>query len=257
MLLLIMAPFAWCNADLHDLRLFTDFSARNLLIGDGNTLAWIETRAGVTNLWASDRAAPARRLTNFTEVDDGLEVTVVRLVDARRQILFTVGPISGANVGSLVDGTPLIQTWVVSLDGTFRPRVVCNATLLELSQNGASVLYTASSSRDSSKQALWEVDTMSDTIATQLFQVQKGTIQGLAWRRDGAQDDVLAFTNMRITHSFIGLYRRGAGRLVWVAPAADSDTFPVWSPGGARLAWVRARASPTGYGAFDGDQAHL
>ena len=205
----------------------------------------------------------------------------------------------------LDSGTPAYSTLAASLDGTFRPRLVCNATLAEVSQGGNAVLYTAPSSRDSSKVALWQVQIETGEVE-QLFQVQKGTIQvsltmflplasfvchfafatdshctfasrsftdstyacvcmsiglvllaqGLAWRSEGSKNDILAFTNMRATHAFIGLYRASAKSLVWVSPSADTDVFPVWSASGHQLAWIRARASSTGYGAFDGDRGN-
>jgi hypothetical protein len=237
---------------------FASFPARDLLTSSGGQwVAWTETVRGVTNVWATDLVGEPRAITNFTKdndlgVSDGQDITNLRVLENQRTVLFTAGAISGANVNSLVNGTPPTWTWAASFDGS-QARKVHGAAMVAVSESTGAVLYTTSSGTGS---ALWERSIQGDEPSKQLFVVQKGTIEAVVWHSDGGDTDMLAFTNTRATYSFVGLFRRGARKLVWVHPGVDSDVCPTWSPRGDRIAWFRARASATGYSAFDGDQGN-
>lgn len=52
---------------------------------------------------------------------------------------------------------------------------------------------------------------------------------------------MLAFSNDRGTHGFIGIFHVHLSQLSWIAPSYDSDTAPAWSAEGRMLAWRRER----------------
>ncbi len=67
----------------------------------------------------------------------------------------------------------------------------------------------------------------------------RGTIGSLRFSPDGNH---LAFVSRRGTHSFVGVFDIRAGTLRYLAPSTDRDSNPVWSPDGARLAFLRLPA---------------
>jgi hypothetical protein len=77
-------------------------------------------------------------------------------------------------------------------------------------------------------------------LATLLLQVRGGSLTGAAWSPDGA---TLALAVQRSDHGFVGVWRRGDGRVGWLAPSFDTDTMPAWSLDGGRLAFLRFRAT--------------
>jgi dipeptidyl aminopeptidase/acylaminoacyl peptidase len=61
------------------------------------------------------------------------------------------------------------------------------------------------------------------------------------WSPDGSQ---LAFVSTRVDHSFIGVYDASAKIVRFLAPSVDTDSDPVWSLDGRRIAFVRRSAEP-------------
>ena len=151
-----------------------------------------------------------------------------------RSVLFTRAPIVGTNVASLADGTPQTQTWIVPMDGSTPAEVLTNSSFALLSHDATEVLRLESTAHGT---AVWAASIISPTWH-KLFEVQKGSIQGLRWSPSG---DTLVFSNRRQKgYSIIGLWQRGSARLSWVSPGADSDISPVFSPSGKQLAWIRS-----------------
>ena len=83
----------------------------------------------------------------------------------------------------------------------------------------------------------------------QLFQVQgdQGYLGDFAWSPNGS---LLAFTNYRGDHSFVGIYSRNSTKLQWVYPSFDIDGQPTWSPDGTQLAFYRFYEVDDDHGTF-------
>jgi dipeptidyl aminopeptidase/acylaminoacyl peptidase len=85
----------------------------------------------------------------------------------------------------------------------------------------------------------------SDDSSPQPLVTDRGSVGSLIWSRDGKR---LAFVSHRGSHSLIGVYDLVRHTVVWLAPSLDEDASPVFSPDGARLAFIRVAAEK--HGAF-------
>lgn len=243
---------------------YLSFPVRTSLAGVNGTIAWLEAIRGVHNVWLA--LAPQwspTRLTSFAA--DGMEITSMQIT-APASVVFVRGPIAGANTLAATDGAPTDATWVAG-GAEAAPRVVTNESMVGMSPSGG-FLFTRA---EGTGTALVELASSQPGAAyARLFAVAKGKIGGLAWR----DDELLAFSNDRGSHGFVGLYARGARTITWVAPSVDLDVQPTWAlppddtdghgPSGDghaasySLAWLRARPPPEddGYGAFDGGEGN-
>ena len=64
----------------------------------------------------------------------------------------------------------------------------------------------------------------------------RGRAGELRWSPKG---DKLAFVSAREDHNFIGVYDAATKTLEYLSPSVDWDSSPVWSPDGARVAFIR------------------
>lgn len=73
-----------------------------------------------------------------------------------------------------------------------------------------------------------------------LFEARGGNAAS-AWSPDGKK---LAFVSRREDHSFIGVYDFERNTIIWVDPSVDMDGYPVWSPCGEYIAFIRFTGGP-------------
>ncbi len=77
----------------------------------------------------------------------------------------------------------------------------------------------------------------------QLLFGARGALGQFAVSPDGSR---IAFSSDRGDHSFVGVVDLEARRVTWIAPGVDRDGFPVWSPDGERLAYLRLPGARAG-----------
>ena len=97
---------------------YLSFPARSSLVAHADSIAWVETVRGVSNVWRSDgTGATPQKLTAFH--DDGMELTSLRLLGAlgksATHACFVRAPVADTNALSLVKGTPHSVTMVLDL----------------------------------------------------------------------------------------------------------------------------------------------
>ncbi len=198
----------------------------------GGKIAWVYNSRGARNVWVAE--PPAYRghsVTAYTE-DDGQEISGLRWTPDARAIVFVRG--EGAN-GSGEYPNPTNdpkgteqQIWVVTLDGSLKPRLIGEGNDPAVSPKGDVVAF-------SRKGQIFSASLPGDAKPEQLIHA-RGQNAGLLWSPDGSR---LAFVSSRGNHSFIGVYDAGAKSVRYPDPSVDHDDAPVWSPDGKHIAFLR------------------
>ena len=116
--------------------------------------------------------------------------------------------------------------WVVSFAGG-APRKIGEGHSPAISSSGR-IAYVKGGQ-------IWAAS-LADTLAAVQLMHTRGSPSELRWSPRG---DKLAFTSDRGDHGFIGVYDATAKTLAYLSPSVDVDGSPIWSPDGARVAFVR------------------
>ncbi len=198
----------------------------------GTAAAWVFTTKGVRNIWVADGAdgAKARAITSFTQ-DDGFDVGDLAWSADARTIAFLRGQTleddAPANVISSPIGPVSREVWTVSVTGG-APRKVGAGHTPSFAPDGGLLVFL-------DKHQMLGVEP-GGPVAPRSLVTDLGTIRSVAWSPDGKR---IAFVSHRKTHSLIGIYDRATKSITWLAPSLDFDSNPVFSPDGAKVAFVR------------------
>jgi dipeptidyl aminopeptidase/acylaminoacyl peptidase len=199
-----------------------------------NRIAWSLDQQGTRNVWVAEGPAlEARRLTSYLQ-DDGQELSDLSLSEDGNTVVYVRG--GGKNpAGQYPNPTSnpagVEQTvWGVRWTGG-EPKKIDVGHAPKISAKGI-VAYL----RDGQ---IWIA--RQDGAEKPMQVVVRGENRSLQWSPDGSQ---LAFSSVRGDHSFIGVYDFTAKMILFLSPSVDSDTDPVWSSDGKRIAFVRRPAEP-------------
>jgi len=199
-----------------------------------NRVAWTFNQEGKRNIWVAEAPSfAARRLTSYLE-DDGQPLSALNFSDDGNTIVYVRGEGKNAsgqfpNPTSNPSGTE--QTvWSVTWSGG-EPKRVDAGDSPKLSAMGV-IAYV----RDGQ---IWIAPLDGGEKPKQL--IVRGQNHSEEWSPDGSQ---LLFVSTRADHSFIGIYDATAKTVRFVAPSVDTDSDPVWSLDGKRIAFVRRPAEP-------------
>jgi len=237
---------------------FIGFPHRCNLVGTSaaghDRLAWVEKQRGVVNLWVADELSGwvPRRLTDFSSDSGADTLDFLQFTPDASTIVFAFGIVADVNPNHLAT-LPVAATYAVSFAGGPVARVA-NLSACALSGDGLGILYVEHGGKSGASASLWQRSLLAGEAdeAVHLFSVKQGSISDVAWNPDR---DVMAFSNDRGDHGFVGLYSLASAAVVWAAASVDTDTQPAWSPDGRSLAWVRAMvpARNVGFSPFDGN----
>ena len=199
-----------------------------------NRVAWTFNQEGKRNIWVAEAPAfAARRLTSYLE-DDGQPLSELSFSDDGKTIVYVRGEGKNAagqfpNPTSNPAGTE--QTvWNVAWSGG-EPRRVDAGDSPKISAKGV-IAYVREGQ-------IWIVPLDSGEKPKQV--IVRGQNHSEEWSPDGTQ---LVFVSTRGDHSFIGVYDVAAKTVRFLAPTVDTDSDPVWSLDGKRIAFVRRPAEP-------------
>src|SRR6267154_215236 len=206
-----------------------------------NRVAWTLNQEGKRNIWVAEGPTfQARRLTSYLE-DDGQPLSELNFSDDANTLIYVRG--EGKNTaGQFPNATSnpagAEQTvWSVPWSGG-EPKKIDVGDSPKISAKGI-IAYA----RDGQIYlgALDSGDKPNHLVV-------RGQNHSEDWSPDGSQ---LVFVSTRGDHSFIGVYDVAFKTVRFFAPSVDSDSDPVWSLDGKRIAFVRrpaqARDTPTGY----------
>jgi dipeptidyl aminopeptidase/acylaminoacyl peptidase len=206
-----------------------------------NRVAWTFNQEGKRNIWVAEAPSfAARRLTPYLE-DDGQPLSALDFSDDGNAIVYVRGEgknASGQFPNPTSNPAGAEQTvWTVNWSGG-EPKRVDAGDSPRISAKGV-IAYV----RDGQ---IWIAPLDGGEKPKQL--IVRGQNHSEEWSPDGSQ---LVFVSTRADHSFIGIYDVSAKTVHFVAPSVDTDSDPVWSSDGKRIAFVRRpaepRDSPIGY----------
>ncbi len=212
-------------------------------------VAWTLDEDGRRNIWIAEGPQfKSFRLTSYFQ-DDGQELSQLSFSEDGKTIVYTRGGgknSAGQSPNPSSDPAGATQTvWAVAFSGG-EPRKIDAGHSARISKQGT-VAYL----RDGE---IYLASLSGGDKPVQL--VVRGQNHSQEWSPDGSK---LLFVSSRGDHSFIGLYTVASKTITYLAPSVDTDSNPVWSPDGKRVAFVRRPAEPrdTPEGYFiEPDQPH-
>jgi dipeptidyl aminopeptidase/acylaminoacyl peptidase len=198
--------------------------------------AWIETAAGVRNIWVADKGKPARALTAFSQ-DDGIELYDLAFSRDGTKLAFVRGGDAEFADGRLPNAglfatTPEQQLYLASLDGT-APVPIGQGHMPIFSPTGDALAFVRKG-----EIWLWRAGAKATRIAT-----TPGEIDRLSWSPDGTK---LLFVDDRPDHSFIGLLDIAGGTVRYFGAGLDHAVEPIFSPDGSAIAFITYVDPPAG-----------
>jgi len=204
---------------------------------EGNRLAVAINEQGKRNIYVAE--APSftyRKLTTY-DTDLGDEITSLKLSSDGEQVVFVKGGDHGAylestprNPASLTT-QPSVQVWSMPFEGG-SPTLLGDGDYPVIHPEGKEVVFLRQGQ-------VYHCAIDGSTKAERLFYA-RGSISDLQWSPDGQS---LAFVASRGSHSLIGIYRRGAETIQWIAPSYSRDASVRWSPDGSKVAFIRRIAA--------------
>lgn len=210
------------------------FPANLVASKTGSRVAWTLDQEGQRNIWVAEGPSfTARQLTDYNQ-DDGGELSDVQFTSDGDAILYTRGEgknPSGqyANPTSNPAGAEQ-AVWVIGWSGGTPTKIDAG------NSPRSSVKGRIAYERDGN---VWLATAGGGEKPKQI--VLRGKSYPVAWSPDGSQ---LLLVSDRGDHSFVVIHDPASQKLTFVEPSVDSDSAPVWSPDGKRVAFVRQPAVP-------------
>ena len=196
-------------------------------------VAWVFNEKGVRNIWlAKGPELAGRKMSNFME-DDGQELGNLQFTSDGKHLLFIRGGSKNRNgeVPNPRSSAEPAQQGIWSLN-------VENGQVEKLVQASNYTLHPNLNMLAFSSGKSVFLKRMGDSTKQQKLFTIRGNPGSLSWSPDGGKPK-LAFVSSRGDHSFIGIFDVSTQQLTYLSPTVDHDRYPVWSPSGDRIAFMR------------------
>ncbi|MBS0417019.1 MAG: S9 family peptidase [Proteobacteria bacterium] len=197
-------------------------------------IAWISNERGARNVWIASAPSFTPQALTHSTADDGQELSSLQLSRDGSVATWVRGGNPDAagfsqNPQSVPGGVEQ-EIWVAT-DGTARKLAAGRSPVL--SPDGRVVAFI----RDGTVQCQVVASgaTAPQWCTTPLLKL-RGSNQRPVFSPDGSR---IAFVSDRGDHSFIGIFNTATRAVTWLAPEADRDDLPAWSPDGRSVAFIR------------------
>jgi dipeptidyl aminopeptidase/acylaminoacyl peptidase len=248
--LVCFAPRTWAQKSVSIEQLLSVPFPENLTAAKNvPRVAWTFNQEGKRNIWVAEGPSfAARRLTPYLE-DDGQPLSELNFSEGGNAIVYVRG--EGKNAAGQVPNPTSNPAgaeqavWSIAWNGG-EPKRIDAGDSPKISAKGV-VAYL----RDGQ---IWLAPVDGADKSKQVM--VRGQNHSHEWSPDGSQ---LVFVSTRNDHSFVGVFDANMKTVHFLAPSVDTDSDPVWSLDGKRIAFVRRPAQPrdTPVGYFlQPDKAH-
>jgi len=203
---------------------------------DGHSITYVLNENGIRSIWFANAPQYVPRMLWSSGKDDGQEITSLSISKDEKYVVYVRG---GAHDSNWVthpwpnpDNSPTepqVQLFSIPTAGG-TPKMLADGDFPAISPDGTTVAFVHDP--DSS---VWSVPIDGSKTASRLF-FDRGQDSELTWAPGGK---ALAFTSDRGDHSFVGVYRNADTAIEYLAPSTSRDFSPLWSPDGARIAYLR------------------
>lgn len=201
----------------------------------GDAVAWLADNQGARNVWIA--RAPdwrGRQITSYTG-DIGWELSAPRWLPDGSGVVFVRGEgrnHRGEYPNPALDPAGRDQLVMLARTDGAAPRALGEGHDPEVAPDGRSVAFLRNG-------AIWLVTLDSAPAAPARPFIGRGRDMNVRWSPDAS---AFAFTSRRGDHSFVGIFDVRARTLRYVDPSVDRDGFPIWSPDGRSVAFIRQPA---------------
>ncbi|HYI39549.1 MAG TPA: prolyl oligopeptidase family serine peptidase [Allosphingosinicella sp.] len=203
---------------------------------DSERFAWVESAAGLRNVWFAERGRPARALTAFAG-DDGRQIYDLALSSDGARLAFVRGGDPEARDEALPnaawDSEPPRQQVFVAETAGGEPLLIGDGHSPVFSRDGARLAFTRRG-----EIWLWRSGGEARKLAS-----AGGEIRRLQWSPDGTR---LLFVSHRGDYSFVALLDPVSPRIRFLDPGLGFSVEPVFSPDGRKIAFIRHLDAPAG-----------
>ncbi len=205
---------------------------------DGKNIAWVINDHGKRNILVKTGTDLPRLLTDY-QLDDGQEISQLVFSPNGTKLLYVRGNGTNrngqhANPASLAEGVDQ-AIYYKEISSKSPPAKIQVGNSPVFYKDGLKFLFSRGGQ-------IYE-STMDINYTPKLLFSARGANVDPAFSPDG--NEVL-FTSDRGDHAFIGIYNLIRKEIRWVAPDVSNDGYPVWSPDGKSIAFLRMAGTKVG-----------
>jgi len=205
---------------------------------DGKTIAWVVNDRGKRNILVKVGNEAPRLITDYQQ-DDGQEISQLVFSPNGTKLLFVRGSAANRagqhpNPASLADGTEMAIYYKEISSKNPAVKITAGSNPI-IFKDGIRFLF--------SKGGQIYESPMDINATPKLLFNARGVNVRPGFSPDGNE---IIFTSLRGDHSFIGIFNIIKRSIRWIAPDVTHDEWPVWSPDGKRVAFIRTPGTKIG-----------
>lgn len=207
------------------------FESEMTASADGKNVAWVINDQGKRNVLLKTGNELPRVITNY-EQDDGQEISQLAFSPNGTKLIFVRGGSANIrgehpNPASLADGAEQ-AIYFKDLSSKNSPSKITSGSSPLFSPDGLKILFAKDGQ-------IYETNLDINAVPQLLFRA-RGHNYNPKFSPNGLE---ILFTSDRGDHAFTGIYNTATKKIRWVSPDISSDNFPVWSPDGKSIAFIR------------------